>query len=202
MSSLGILADYHWLVSCPATTTYLCWLLHSLSPDKENYFVCLLTVAFLSTTMWVFSLPIPHGTHLVIPAYSYFFWVVCHSSRTFPPKEPERKPQNRLSPFPTARPYPLLPLTHYPQLPVLAGYKLVMSGICTCSTPKFILNLSIAYAPAVIWRLVCTFCRSSLTHYSVNYFLTSHSLWPAPFRGWALLDCRLFFLQPILLLLP
>ena len=34
----------------------------------------------------------------------------------------------------------------------------------------------------------------------MNYFLIPHSLWPAPFRGWALLDCGLFFFQPIFLL--
>ena len=122
----------------PSTTIYLCWLHHSLSPDKENYFVCLFTVAFLFATVWVFSLPIPHGMYLVIPTHSYFFWVVCHPSRTFPPKELEQKPQNRLSPFPTAKPYPLLPLTHYPQLPVLAKYKLVMSGLYACSTSVYI----------------------------------------------------------------
>ena len=29
-----------------------------------------------------------------------------------------------------------------------------------------------------------------------------YSLWLTPFKGWALLDCRLFFLQPTLLPLP
>ena len=41
----------------------------------------------------------------------------------------------------------------------------------------------------------------SLTSDGVSYFLIFHSLWPAPFRQWALLDCWLFFLQPTLLLL-
>ena len=45
----------HWFVSCPATTTYLCWLRHSPLLDKEIYFVCLFTVAFLSATVWIFS---------------------------------------------------------------------------------------------------------------------------------------------------
>ena len=40
-----------------------------------------------------------------------------------------------------------------------------------------------------------------MTSYGVSYFLIPHSLWPTPFKGWALLDCRLFFLQPTLLLL-
>ena len=140
-------------------------------------------MAFLSTTVWVFSLPIPHGIHLVIPTYPYFFWVVCHPNRTFLPKEPKREPQNRLSPFPTVRLYPLLPLTHDPPLPVLTGYRLVMSGLCACSTPKYIQNLSATYAFVVVWRLVCAFCRSFLTHYGVNCFLISHSLQLAFFQG-------------------
>ena len=53
------------------------------------------------------SLPIPHGMHLVVPAHLCFLQVVCHSSKTFPPKEPEQKTQNRFSLFPIARPCPL-----------------------------------------------------------------------------------------------
>ena len=52
-------------------------------------------------------LSIPHGMHLVIPTHPYFFWVVCHPSKTSPPKEPEQEPQNRFSPLPSARPCPL-----------------------------------------------------------------------------------------------
>jgi len=91
LSGLGIHADYYWFVSCPAITAYLCWLLHSPLPDKEDYFVYLLTVAFLSATVWVFLLPIPHSMHLVVPTHLYFFWAVCHPSKTFPPKELERE---------------------------------------------------------------------------------------------------------------
>ena len=54
--------------------------------------------------------------HLVVPTYSCFFWVVSHPSRTLPSKESEQEPQNRLSLLPTAKPYPLLPLTHDPPL--------------------------------------------------------------------------------------
>ena len=52
----------------------------------------------------------------------------------------------------------------------------------------------------MVYRLVYTFCHPSLTSYGVSYFLTSYSLWPAPFGGWALLDCGFFFLQSTLLL--
>ena len=54
------------------------------------------------------SFSISHGLHLVVPTHPCFFWVACHSSRTFPPKEPEQEPQNRFFfSLPTARPYPL-----------------------------------------------------------------------------------------------
>ena len=64
--------------------------LPSLS-DKECYFVSLLAVAFLPVTVCVLSLSlsIHHGIHLVVPTHPYFFWVACHPSRTFPPKEPK-----------------------------------------------------------------------------------------------------------------
>ena len=133
--------------------------------------------------MGALSLPIPHGMYLVVPTHPYFFWVVCHLSRKFPLKELEREPQNRLFPLPTAIPYPFLPQTHDPPLPVLAEYRMVMSGPYACSTSVYVRNLSTAYAFAMFWRLICTFCRPSLTSYDVSYFLISHPLWPAPFRG-------------------
>ena len=105
----------HWFVSCPPTTTYLCQLCHSPLPDKEDCFVCLLTMAFLSTAMWVFSLAIPHGMHLVVPTHPSFFWVVCHPSRTSPPKESEQESQNKLSllPPPNHTFSFLRPMTHH-----------------------------------------------------------------------------------------
>ena len=114
MFGLGVFANPYWFISYPATITYSCWLRHFPSLDKEGYLFIFFTIAFLSATVWVFSLPISHGMHLVVPAHSCFFWVVCHLNRTFPPKEPEREPQNRLSPLSIARPYPLLPLTYDP----------------------------------------------------------------------------------------
>ena len=35
----------------------------------------------------------------------------------------------------------------------------------------------------------------------MNYFLIPHSLWPTPFKGWALFDCGLFFIWPTFLLI-
>ena len=59
----------HWSINCLAitTTTYQCWPCHIPLPDKENYFVYLFTVAFLSETRWTSSLTIPHVMHLVVP---------------------------------------------------------------------------------------------------------------------------------------
>ena len=76
-----------------------------------------------------------------------------------------------------------------------------MFGPYAYSTSVYVYNLPVAHVLAVVWRLVCTFYRPSLTSYGVSYFLISHSLWPAPFRSRALLDYGLFFLQPTLLLL-
>ena len=106
----------HWFVSCPATTTYLCWLCHSTLPDKENSFVCLITVTFLSTIVWLFSLAILHGMHLVVPTHLSLFWMVCYPSRTFSLKEFEWEHQNRHFLLLTVKPYTLLPLTHNPPL--------------------------------------------------------------------------------------
>ena len=52
--------------------------------------------------------------HLVIPTHISLFWVVCHPSKIFLTKDFEWEPQNRSPLFPTAKPHPLLPLTHSP----------------------------------------------------------------------------------------
>ena len=53
------------------------------------------------------SLSLLHGMHIVVPTHPYFFWTVCHLSRTFSLKKPKQEPQNSFSPLPIARPYPL-----------------------------------------------------------------------------------------------
>ena len=68
-----------------------------------------------------------------------------------------------------------------------------------CSTSTCVQNLFAAFA--MVWRLVCTSCRPSLTPYGVSYFFIPHSLWPTSLRGRALLDYELFFLQHILFFL-
>ena len=127
-----------------------------------------------------------------------FGWYIIPAGQ-FPKKSLIRNPTIDFPPFPTTRSCPILPLSHDPPLPVFAGYMLVMYGPCACSTSVYVQNLSAAHVFAMVWRLVCIFCHSSLTSYGKSYFLISRSLWPAPFRGWALLDCGPFFLQPSLL---
>ena len=53
------------------------------------------------------SLSLLHGMHIVVPTHPYFFWTVCHLSRTFSLKKPKQEPQNSFSPLPIARPYRL-----------------------------------------------------------------------------------------------
>ena len=73
-------------------------------------------MTFLSATVWVFSFYSP-SRYVLSGSNSFFLLlVVCLPSRTFPPKEFEQEPQNKLPFLPTARPYPLLPLTHGPPL--------------------------------------------------------------------------------------
>ena len=80
-----------WVYLSTTVGPFVC---HSLSPDKGKLFCLFVSRGTLSSYgLSVFSLSIPHGTHLVVPTKFYFFWVVCHLSKTFPPKEPEQEPQ-------------------------------------------------------------------------------------------------------------
>ena len=130
----------------PTTTSFSVLVVPLLPPNKVDYFVCLSAVTPLPVTVWVVSLSIPHGMHLVVPTYPYFFWAVCHPSRTFPPIEPEQESHNRFFPSPhrqTIHSY-LWPMTS-PRL-VLAGYMLVMPGPCACFTSMYVQSLPIAHS--------------------------------------------------------
>ena len=170
-----LLPTTHQFVSCPATTTYLCWLCHSPLPDKENYFICLLTVAFSPT--------IPHDIYLVVSTHPSFFWVVCHPNKISPPKEYEQEPQNRLSILPSTRSYPLLPPTHDPPLLYWLDTGQWCLGLTRAPLPMYAKSLSIVHAPTTIWRLVYAFYCSSLTSYGMNCFLIFHSLLAFFFQG-------------------
>ena len=117
------------------------------------------------------------------------------SSKTSPPKEYERKPHNRLSLFPFVRPYHLLPLTNDPLLLYWLGTGWWCLGLTCASCPVYTKSLSGAYAPAVVWRLVYAFCRSSLTSYGVNCFLIFQSLLACSFQG---LDLAWLWVFPFL----
>ena len=111
--------------------------------------------------------------HLVIPAHVCFFWVICHPSRTFPLKELEWEPQNRLIPFP---PLPnhilsyLWPMTH---LPCIGWAQVSGAWAYVCSTPIWVHCFfgvhTFAIAYGFVWSCYM-FCR------------LFNSLW----RGWVI----------------
>ena len=107
--------------------------------------------------------------HLVILAYVYFFWVRCHPSRTFLPKELEREPQNRLPFLPTAKPHPLIPLTHGPPPLYWLGIgRWCLSLMCML---HFCLN------PLLFWpSCICHYLRIYLILLHVLVFVNSCSM--------------------------
>ena len=92
---------------CLPTTRGPSALAMPLPITRQRKLFCLFFCRGTLTCYGVGALSIPHGMHLVVQTHLYFFWTVCHPSRTFPPKESEQEPQNRFSPLPTARPCPL-----------------------------------------------------------------------------------------------
>ena len=136
--------------------------------------------------------------HLVIPTHLSLFWVVCHPSKTFPPKEFEREPQNMLSLSSHHQTIPSLTSDLWPTTPILAGYKLVVPKPYVCFTSICVHGLSAIHAFAMTYRLVCTFYYSFLTFCGMNESLIFHSLCITSLLGWALLDCGLFLIQSIL----
>ena len=91
--------------------------------------------------------------HLVISTHFSLFWVVCHPSRTFPPKELEQEPHNRLSPSPHHQTIPSLISKLWPTTPVLVGYKWVVPEPCGCSTSMCVHGLPAVHAFAMTWGL-------------------------------------------------
>ena len=130
--------------------------------------------------------------HLVIPTHFSLFWVLCLPSKTFPPKEFEWEPQNRLPNSPYRQTIHFFTSDPWPTTPVLAGYRFVVPKPCACSTSMCVQSLSAAHAFAMACRPICAFYCSFLTSCGMNGFLSIYSLWLASFKGWALLDCGLF----------
>ena len=67
LSGLGVLADHHWFVCMP---------LLSLDKKKKLFYLFVCHDNLSCYGLGAFSLPIPHGMHLVVPTQFCFFWVV------------------------------------------------------------------------------------------------------------------------------
>ena len=124
---------------------------HSLSPNKRKLFclfVCRDTLSCYG--VGAFSLPIPYGMHLVVPTQFWLFWVICHPNRTLLLKEPKQEPQNRSFPSPhhQTKSFYLWPMTSL--CPILAGYRLVRFGPCTCLSSMPWLTCTI-YCPFLLF---------------------------------------------------
>ena len=113
--------------------------------------------------------------HLVILTHLSLFWVIHHPSRTFPPKDFEREPQNRLSHSSHRQTKPSLSSDPWLTTFVMAGYRLVVLKPCACSTSMCVHGLSATHAFAMTWRLICTFYFLILTSCGVNGSLSLRS---------------------------
>ena len=116
-----------------------------------------MTILFVSLSwhlflLWCgFSLPIPHGMHLVTPTQLCpFGWCVILAGHS-PQKSPSR---NLKIGFPLSYLWPTTSLH-----PVLAGYRLVRSGPCACLPSICVQNRSTAHLSVVVWRLAYTACH-------------------------------------------
>ena len=83
---------------------------------------------------------------------------------------------------------------------VLAGYRLVMSGLCVYFTSMYVQSLPVAHTFATIWEACLLILPVILASYGVGCFLISYFLCLASFGGWVLPDYGLSFLQPTFLL--
>ena len=168
---------------------------HSLSPNKRKLFclfVCRDTLSCYG--VGAFSLSIPYGMHLVVPTQFWLFWVICHPNRTLLLKEPKQEPQNRSFPSPhhQTKSFYLWPMTSL--CPILAGYRLVRFGPCTCLSSMYVQNLSTAYAFAVVDL------HNLLSIFTIFWF--PFPFWLALLRDWALLNSGLYFSSAHLMQTP
>ena len=124
------------------------------------------------------------GTYWFQLIFTSFGWHVIPTGH-FPQKSLSKNPKIGFFPFPTARPCSLLPLTHDPPLPILAGYKLVVPRSCACFT--FFVCCSCIYRDLEIglYVLPCIFgflwrgLFSDLPFF-MNYFFLG---WPCRIMG-------------------
>ena len=139
---MGVLADHYWSVYVPLP----------IARQKKNYFVCLFVCRGTLSCYGVgaFSLSIPYGIHLVVPAQLCSFgWYVIPTGH-FPQKSLSRNLKNRFFPFPHCQTMPsyLWPMTS--PCPVLVGYRLLRFGPGMHLSSMYIQNLSAAHAFAVV----------------------------------------------------
>ena len=125
----------------------------------------------------------------MIPAHLCLFWLVCHPSRTFPPKKLEREPQNRLPTSPHRQTTPSLTSDPWPTALVLARYKWVgLSLMRALLLYKSISCLVFMCLPLPVGLFGPATCYSAcLTLCGVDESLGFHSLYLVSFLGWVLL---------------
>ena len=118
----------------------------SWHPLLVTVWVSFLFLSLMACTQW------PNSILLV--------WVVCHPSRTLPPKEPWQEPQNRYSPLPTTKPYLLTsdPWPHCAMYWLDTGWWGL--GLARAFLPCMSKNLLAALSSSMVWRLACTSCSS------------------------------------------
>ena len=130
---MGVLAYHFLVVSCSATTTYLCWLCRFPSTSQRRLF-CLFACCSFSTHYNVCVLFLYSLWHAPSGSNSSLLLLGGMSSQQdiSPQKTLSKNPRIGFFPLPIARPCLLLPLTHDPPLPILARYRLVVPGSCVC----------------------------------------------------------------------
>ena len=207
------------------TTTCL-FVCHSLSPDKRKLFclfVCRGTLFYYG--LGAFSLPIPHGMHLVVPTqFCLFGWYVIQTGH-FPQKSPSK---NLKIGFPFSPPlnHALLPLTYDLTVSCIgwiqAGEVWALrvplfhicpkSACCSCvcrdwpaqSAVRFWLFSDFPFLYGLPYSGLGLACRWALLFFNPPFFLLPslttplyHSCYEVvlPQSGWASLACHLSFSQ-------
>ena len=103
--------------------------------------VCFLSLSLIAYTWWFQLILVSFGWH-VIPAGH------------FPQKSLSKNPRIGFFPLSTTRP---CPLTYDPPLPILAGYRLVVPGSCTCFTFFTCYSCICRYLEIGLYVLPCAF---------------------------------------------
>ena len=139
MSGLGVLADYY--VCVPLTIT------------RQRGLFCLLVCRGTPFLLWcgcrLSPYPLWHAPSGLAQPYPFGWCVIL--ARHFPQKSPGRNLKIGLPLSPPTMPSYLWPMTSL--CPILAGYRLVRSGSCTCLSSICVQNLIVALSSVVVYRL-------------------------------------------------